>query len=322
MSAPSPASPTAFPLSVSLPELSEAPPGGTASGAAPDFSLVVATVDPDGALLQALLDSLASSTERSFEVIVADQTQGDHLARVIGGFADRLSVRHLGLPTRGASAARNAGAALARGRWIGFPDDDCRYQPDTLATARRVLSMDGVRIASGRTVTAAQQPSVLRWHARARDFDRWSMFASLTEATLFAERSLFVAVGGFDTRFGPGAPFPAAEGVELVDRMLREGSGWRARFDPAIQMEHPDKIPPWNRWAAQRFYRYAQGDGAFVVRRFGGHTLRWAVLTLGSAGLHTLVFRGWVSIAHAARIAGICVGAWRYARAARTGSGR
>lgn len=322
MSARSPASPTAVPASISLPAPSGATLGCAASDAAPDFSLVVATIDPDGTLLRSLLDSLAASTERSFEVIVADQTQGDHLARVVDDFTDRLRVRHLCLPTRGASAARNAGAALAQGRWIGFPDDDCRYQPDTLATVRRVLSMDRVRIASGRTVTAAQQPSVLRWHSRARDFDRWSMFASLTEATLFAERALFLAAGGFDPRFGPGAPFPAAEGVELVDRMLREGSGWRARFDPAIQMEHPDKVPPWNRWAAQRFYRYAQGDGAFVMHRLGGHTLRWVVLTLGSAGLHTLVFRGWVSIAHAARIAGICVGAWRYAWAGRQGSGR
>ncbi|WP_052711989.1 glycosyltransferase family 2 protein [Paracidovorax citrulli] len=290
--------------------------------AAPDFSLVVATIDPDGALLRALLDSLADSTERSFEVIVADQTQGDHLARVVDDFAGRLCVHRLSLPTRGASAARNAGAARARGRWVGFPDDDCRYQPGTLSVARRVLSMEGVRIATGRTVTAAQQPSVLRWHATAKDFDRWSMFACLTEATLFAERSLFLSVGGFDSRFGPGAPFTAAEGVELVDRLLREGSGWRARFDPAIQVEHPDKIPPWNRWAMQRFYRYAQGDGAFVVHRLGGHTLRWVILTLGSAGLRTLVFRGWVSVAHGARIAGICVGAWRYAWAARKGSGR
>ncbi len=322
MSASFPASPTADPASVSHPAPSGALPGRPAAGAAPDFSLVVATIDPDGALLQALLDSLAHSTERSFEVIVADQTQGDHLARVIDGFAGRLQIRRLCLPARGASAARNAGAALARGRWIGFPDDDCRYQPDTLAAARRVLSMDCVRIATGRTVTAEQRPSVLRWRRAAGDFDRWTMFACLTEATLFVERALFVAAGGFDTRFGPGAPFPAAEGVELVDRMLREGHGWRARFDPAIQMEHPDKIPPWNRWAARRFYRYAQGDGAFVVRRFGGHTLRWVVLTLGSAGLHALVFRGWVSIAHAARIAGVCVGAWRYARAARReGSG-
>ncbi len=288
----------------------------------PDFSLVVATVDPDGALLRAFLDSLLTSSERSFEVIVADQNAGDHLAPVVAAFADRLALRHLRLATRGASAARNAGAALARGRWLSFPDDDCCYQTDTLAAARRVLETTGVRIATGRTVNAAQQPSVLRWRRSAEDFDRWTMFACVTEATLFVERALFLAAGGFDPRFGPGAPYPAAEGVELVDRMLRQGTDWRARFDPAIQMEHPDKIPPWNRWAAQRFYRYAQGDGAFVARRLRGHTLWWVVRTLGSAGLHTLAFRGWVSVAHAARIAGIGVGAWRYARAAAGGGSR
>ncbi|WP_313311585.1 glycosyltransferase [Pulveribacter sp.] len=282
--------------------------------AAPDFSLVVATVDPDGRLLHALLDSLLASSERSFEIIVADQQVDDHLAAVVAAFTGRLTLRHLRLPTRGASAARNAGAALARGRWIGFPDDDCVYQPDTLAMARRVLSAPGVRIATGRTVDAAQQPSVLRWRRMAEDFDRWTMFACVTEATLFVERTLFLAAGGFDPRFGPGAPFPAAEGVELVDRLLGVGAGWRARFDPAIQMQHPNKIPPWNRWAVQRFYRYAQGDGAFVARRLRGHTLWWVTRTLGSAAVQTLAFRGWVSVAHAARIAGIGVGMWRYAR--------
>src|SRR5690606_28135527 len=251
--------------------------------------------------------------------IVADQQPGEHLAAVVAAFSGRLAVRHLRLPTRGASAARNAGVALARGRWVGFPDDDCVYQPGTLAAARRVLSAPGVRIATGRTVDAAQQPSVLRWRRAATDFDRWTMFACVTEATLFVAGALFLAVGGFDPRFGPGAPFPAAEGVELVDRMLGEGTGWRARFDPAIQMEHPNKIPPWNRWAAQRFYQYAQGDGAFVARRLRGHTLWWVARTLASAGLHALVFRGWVSVAHAARIAGLGVGAWRYARSAGAG---
>lgn len=287
---------------------------------APDFSLVVATVDPDGRLLRALLTSLQASTERGFEVIVADQNGGDHLERVVADFAGTLDLHYLRLPTRGASAARNAGAAIARGRWLTFPDDDCTYQSGTLAAARQALA-GGARLASGRTVDDAQQPSVLRWRRAAQDFDRWTMFACVTEATLFVERELFLAVGGFDARFGPGAPFPAAEGVELVDRLLRAGADGRARFDPDIQMVHPNKIPPWNRWAAQRFYRYAQGDGAFVAHQLGGHTLWWVARTLGSAGLHALAFRGWVSVAHAARIAGIGVGACRYAWA-RTVGGR
>lgn len=291
--------------------------------AAPDFSLVVATVDPDGKLVHALLNSLLASSETSFEVIVADQNVDDHLGAVIAAVDGRLSVRHLRLPQRGASAARNAGAALACGRWICFPDDDCVYQADTLAAAKHVLSAPGVRVATGRTVDSTLQPSVLRWNRVAMDFNQWTMFACVTEATLFVERALFSAVGGFDPRFGPGARFPAAEGVELVDRLLHQesdqGRRWRARFDPAIQIVHPNKIPPWNRWAVRRFYEYAQGDGAFVARRLRGHTLWWVTRTLGSAGLQALTFRGWRSMAYAARIAGVGVGAWRYAWSAARG---
>lgn len=284
-----------------------------------DFSLVVATVDADGRLLHALLTSLQASTERSFEVIVADQNEGWHLQRVVDAFACILAIRYLRLPTRGASAARNAGAALARGRWITFPDDDCRYQPDTLAAARRVLALDGVRMATGRTVDDALQPSVLRWRRDARDFDRWTMFACVTEATLFVDRTLFRGVGGFDPRFGPGGPFPAAEGVELVERLLRAAGSGRARFDPAVQLYHPNKIPPWNRWAVRRFFAYAQGDGAFVARVPRGHAWWWVGRTLASALLQALAFRGWASVAHAARIAGIGIGFFRYALHAAAG---
>src|SRR5690606_18262246 len=136
------------------------------------------------------------------------------------------------------------------------------------------------------------------------------------EAVLFVERELFERAGGFDERFGPGALFPAAEGIELMNRLFalgrREGCDPQPCFDPAIQLYHPDKVPPWDARAVRRFFAYAQGDGALVAKNPQPHMLFWVCRTLASASLQTLFFRGWASVAFAARIAGLLKGAGRY----------
>jgi glycosyltransferase involved in cell wall biosynthesis len=272
------------------------------------LSLVVATVG-DGSELGGLLASLAvAPSQPRFEVVIVDQNADERLVPVVARYADALSIRHERVPFRGASRARNHGARVARGTWLGFPDDDCVFLEDTISSVARVARDPLVGVVTGQTVDEDGRPSVLRWGAEATDFDRWTMFKCLTEATLFVERELFLAVGGFDENFGPGARWPAAEGVELMNRLFTVMEGRKARFDPAVKMRHPNKIPPWNRWAASRFYQYAQGDGALISKSPSLPVLNWGCRTLLAAARGALTFDPWKSAAYLLRAIGLCKG--------------
>lgn len=271
-------------------------------------SLVIATLHDKGDLAKCLLSLTEMAGASGFEVIVVDQNDDDRLVPVIAGFADRLSILHERVAFRGACRARNFGAHLARGEWLGFPDDDCQLLPDALREVERYAADPAVQIVTGQTIDDAGRPNLMRWRQAPFQFDRWSMFRCITEATLFLRRDKFLAAGGFDERFGPGAAFPAAEGVDLVNRVfdvIGEGKAW---FNPQIKMKHPTKVPPWTRWAVGRFHTYAIGDGALIAKSPRAHMLNWGARTLVSAFLQMFSLDGWRGAAFAARILGLLRG--------------
>lgn len=284
----------------------------------PRYSLVIATLHDDGDLVRCLGSLSVQHDPPEFEVIVVDQNGDDRLCAVVERFGGRLRIRHERVDFRGASRARNLGAQLALGHWLGFPDDDCEFLPDTLRQVERCAGDPSLRVISGRTIDELGAPSVLRWKQHAMRFDRWSMFGCLTESTLFVQRETFLSVGGFDERFGPGARYPAAEGLELMNRLFARLQPGRACYEPAITMRHPGKVPPWSRWAVKRFHAYAIGDGALIAKNPRPHTLNWGLRTLASAALQAAAFDGWRSAAYAGRILGVlrgfasyCLTSWR-----------
>ena len=242
------------------------------------LSLIVATHGRTTEL-RAFLDSLAPRTAIAFEVIVADQNADDRVARVIAGHP--VAPRHLRLAHPNASEARNAGAALARHDWRGFPDDDCPSQPDTLPQVTRAIAASGAPVVSGLTVDDEGRPNILRWRRRAGWFGPWGMWRCATEATLFIRRDLFVAAGGFDPRFGPGARYPAAEGAEMLLRAFARMPRSRGWFSPDIRLYHPTKIPPWTEEAVARVHDYGFGEGGMLAKHpvpaCWWRTLRFAV---------------------------------------------
>lgn len=281
-------------------------------------SLVIATLHDDGELQQCL-SSLSKLQDTScVEVIIVDQNEDDRLLEIVSGFSAQLDIVHERVAFRGANRARNIGAHLATGNWLGFPDDDCQLFPDALLQVVKIAADPRVQIITGQTVDEQGQPNVLRWKQQTQQFDRWSMFSCVTEATLFVRREQFLAVGGFDPRFGPGATYPAAEGIDLVNRLLASMGDGKAWYSPLIKMQHPSKIPPWNRWAVGRFHSYAIGDGALIAKNPQAHMLNWGMRTLASAFLQMFSLQGWRGVAFAARIVGLLKGfvsfhlaAWR-----------
>ncbi len=278
------------------------------------LSLVVATLgDPE--LVRALLASLAGQrTAPEFEVILVDQGGGEQLRAVVAEFVDAVQILHMRVSFRGASRARNLGAREARGAWLGFPDDDCQFLPDTLEQVARLARDPKISLVTGRTVDSDGRPNLARWPKASQPIDLWSMFGRFTEATLFVDRDLFLSSGGFDQRFGPGSTFPAAEGIDLMNRLLPRTGAGAAVYEPRVMLQHPTKIPPSNRWAAARFHDYAVGAGAAIAKCPHPHMLHWGLRTLLSGARAIWFLPGWRRAAYLSRFGGL----WRGWAAFRT----
>jgi len=107
----------------------------------PLVSVIVPTYNRPKELLAAL-QSIANQTYPEIEVVVVNDG-GKDVASILQKFEKRLSIQYKTLDTnRGAGAARNAGMAKARGKFIAFLDDDDEYHPEHLFVLAAELMAD------------------------------------------------------------------------------------------------------------------------------------------------------------------------------------
>lgn len=93
------------------------------------------------------LDSLMDQDFNNYEVIVVDDGSIDGSGKVCDDYADRyekLLVIHQ--PNRGLSAARNAGLAIAKGRYILFVDGDDCLEKNSLTNIYDICERAGTNI--------------------------------------------------------------------------------------------------------------------------------------------------------------------------------
>jgi glycosyltransferase involved in cell wall biosynthesis len=91
------------------------------------------------------LESIRRVCDAHCEVIVVENNCTDSTATVAARLADRV----VPCTPQGISAARNEGAAQARGEWIAFVDADARLSPGWLDAARPFLQKDRIDAVSG-----------------------------------------------------------------------------------------------------------------------------------------------------------------------------
>ena len=95
------------------------------------------------ALLAMTLRSVLRQQDVELEVIVVDEGSTDDTAAMLSQLGDaRVRVLRHEAPY-GVSTARNRGAAVAVGEWLGFVDDDDVWAPDKLAEQLRAATHTG-----------------------------------------------------------------------------------------------------------------------------------------------------------------------------------
>ena len=94
-----------------------------------------------GHYLAQAVESVLAQTDPDFEVVVVDDGSTDDTAQVAQGFSDPR-VRYVYQENAGLSAARNAGIAHARGRYLTFLDSDDLFMPEKLALLVEALETE------------------------------------------------------------------------------------------------------------------------------------------------------------------------------------
>ena len=256
------------------------------------LSLVIATFGRDDQLHRCL-SSIAADQGSDFEVIVVDQNVDDRVEKVIRQFSGSLRLLHLRQAVPGASAARNLGALHATGDWIGFPDDDCCFLPDTLDTLRRLIRQSDADLFTGLTVDEVGRSSVLRWPTEELPINKRFIRSTCAESTLYVRREVFWSVGGFDPLFGPGSPFAADEGADLIRRLWRSSrQGIRMRFYPTLRFYHADARRNWDEARLRKARDYAIARGACTARHWRYVSKRRILIAVAQHLVGSLVLRG------------------------------
>jgi len=194
-----------------------------------------------------------------FEVVVANDRGGERVESVVASFADDLRVATTTPPRSGPSAARNAGAAAARGAYVAFTDDDCEPEARWLSALERALVENAGAAVGGRVTNGAPeslgavatQAVVDALHAQFnRDPGSPRFFASSNVAF---PAEAFRSLGGFDeeSRY--------AEDRELCERWIRAGQ--RFVSAPKAVVIHMRRLGL-REFTAQH-YGYGRGARAF-----------------------------------------------------------
>lgn len=230
----------------------ESPLPEAASEPADLTSIVIPTLGR--ASLMCVIEALAAQRDPGpFEVVVV--VDGGPAADLTGIPAHPECVRleSIGLPERlGVSVARNRGVSLARGRRLGFLDDDTVPAPDWIATVRRILDSGHVAAAVGR-IHETDPGSLGRLRALAYDQRHAANLSPQAVARIAAGYGLdgacpchlvdylsggnccvaaeaFTACGGFDPAYLVG------QDRELGRRLMR--AGHHVTYAPELAIDH------------------------------------------------------------------------------------
>ena len=142
----------------------------------------------------------------------------------------------------GPAAARNRGAAAARGTVLVFTDDDCIPMPDWLDTM--LEPFEDPQVVGAKGVYRTRQKSLAARFVQIEYEDKYRVMAGFeyidfvdTYSAAF-RRDRFLEIGGYDTSF----PLACAEDVELSYRM--SARGWKMKFAPEaiVYHTHPDTL--------------------------------------------------------------------------------
>ena len=213
-------------------------------------SVVVSTHNRQEDLRAALRSLLHQVGGASYEVLIVDNNSSDDTRAVVEGAMESSPVplTYLFEPRQGVSYGRNAGILQARAPIIAITDDDCRPDPEWIASIVRAFEKHPDVDCIGGRVVPAWPDDVPSWFTglqagplaicdhgnEDRPVDAEHAALCLLTANLAVRRTAFEKVGMFSTEY------PRGQDREIQLRMWR--AGCRGLYVPDLMVTVP--IPP------------------------------------------------------------------------------
>lgn len=222
-------------------------------------------------------DALTSLYQQSsgldlFEVIVVDNNSIDNTNEVYAKW--RLSYPNgqfsfISETKQGASFARNTGAAIAKGTWLCFMDDDAVATPDYVKNIIHHIQDQPFIVGFGGRIIPKYIPAEPKWmsyyvSSLVGNFDYAPTACAFEngkyplESNMIVKKSIYAQIGGFNVNL-PGVVGTlriGGEGKELFYKII--ALGHKIYYDPSICVHHVVEV---KKLTPEYMYRVASGIG-------------------------------------------------------------
>jgi len=228
------------------------------------FSLVMATLGRDKEPVL-FLESLKLQSYTNFELIIVDQNEDDRIDKIVSGY--NMDILVIKSTIKGVSYNRNIGIKRVTGDIIGFPDDDCEYEPDTLMKIATFFKENtNYSFYTCNTKDKEKIGSVFRSLKKDCNINLINFLNTGISFTMFIRKE---ALAGFtlDERLGLGTYFGSGEESDLLLFLLKKKL--KGKYFAKNYIFHPAKIE----LLPKRVKTYSLGHGAMFRKAISVYRL-------------------------------------------------
>jgi glycosyltransferase involved in cell wall biosynthesis len=213
-----------------------------------------------------------SSGLDDFEVIIVDNNSIDNTKEVYAQWRQTNTngqFTFISETKQGASFARNTGAAIAKGEWVCFMDDDAVATTDYVKNIIKHIQDQPFIVGFGGRIIPKYIPAEPKWmsyyvSSLVGNFDYASTACAFEngkyplESNMIVKKSVYDQIGGFNVNL-PGVVGTlriGGEGKELFYKII--ALGHTIYYDPSICVHHVVEV---KKLTSEYMYRVASGIG-------------------------------------------------------------
>lgn len=212
-----------------------------------------------------LMESLVNQTYKKFELIVVDQNDNDRVKSIVNKYTDKVDIKYIKSDKIGLSHNRNIGIDMAKGEIIGFPDDDCVYEDNTLENVIKFFKEnEDYRIYSCKTMDQNKVDAFKAMYNGTCEINSLNVLDTITSITFFINFK-DDSYTKFDEKLGVGGIFGSGEEIDYILDLLSRGYKGRYFGDDIIY--HPAKKHSKSKEKYKRDYNYGRGFGALCKKQ-------------------------------------------------------